>query len=318
MDINKLCVGIIILLTFGVICGITANNNAVYGVDQWWQNNNAEAWIQANDSSVYFSGLTATIHVRIKNNADHIQYFKISNVYTGSLVEGSTIQWIIDWTSPPAVKMVDAVSPELGGDMGWKINPGETKDIAFKLHAVGPMGDIPSYIFNAGAVPNTYWPLIPDPGMMNSFFIPNEIEYLNPNLDLQHWKGTFSFLLTNVKTCRVHGIVRAPIVPTDSKLTYSNPRITFIEKKLLMDIASWDVNLGAGASAWFTYTYEWPSGSSSSTTGTFSSPSTSVPKTSATTKTSSVPTPETGVPYGLFVIGGVLAAGGLIYARFMR
>lgn len=325
MDLNKLCLGIIVLLTFGVIFSIISNNNIVYGADMWgdgtkdmWgKTNNPEAWIQAEESSVYFSGLTTTIQVRVRNNADHIHYFKISNIYKGSLAEGSQIQWVLVWSSPHAVKMVDAVNPQLGGDMGWKINPGETKDISFKLNAVGPMGDIPSYIFNSAAGENKYWPLIPDPGIINSWFVPNEIEYLNPDLDLQYWKGTFSFLLTNAKTCRVYGIVRAPIVPVDAKLTYSDPK-AFINQNFLMSVAAWDVNMGAGASRWFTYTYEWPLGSSPSTTGTFSSSTYSTPKASATTKTSSVPTKETGVPTGLFVIGGILAAGGLIYARFMR
>ena len=309
MDLNKICVLLIVLAAFvGIACGNIANNNVSYG---------AETWIKANETHVFYSGLTATIHVKIKNTKDHVQYFKISNVYTGSLVNNSTIRWVIDWTSPQAVKMVDAVSPDLGGDYGWKINPGETKEVSFKLNAVGAMGEIPTYIVNAGAQDNKYWPLIPDPGIYSSWFQPSEIEMLNPDLDLKSWKGTFSFLLTNHDSNTVSGIIRAPIVPTDSKLTYSNPKATFTDKDLVMNgnIAAWDVTIGADAGKWFTYTYEWPSTSSSSSgQGTFSS---TVPKTSAAS-TPSVPTKETGLPYGLFVIGGVLAAGGLVYARFMR
>ena len=310
MDLNKTIIMLIVLAAFiGIACGNITNNSAAYG---------AETWIKSNETYVYMSGLTATITVKIKNNKDHVQYFKISNVYTGSLVDNSTIKWVIDWTNPQAVKMVDAVSPELGGDYGWKINPGETKTVSFKLNAVGPMGEIPSYIVNSGAVANTYWPLLPDPGIYSSWFQPNEIETLNPDLDLKTWKGTFAFLLTNHDSHSVSGIIRAPVVPTNSKLTYSNPKATFTDKDLVMNgkIASWDVTIGAGSGKWFTYTYEWPSASSSSSgTGKASS---SIPKTSAASTPSSVPNKETGLPYGLFVIGGVLAAGGLAYARFMR
>ena len=308
MDLNKTVIVLIVLAAFiGIVCGNITNNNAAYG---------AETWIKSNETYVHMSGLTATITVKIKNNKDHVQYFKISNVYTGSLVDNSTIKWVIDWTNPQAVKMVDAVSPELGGDYGWKINPGETKTVSFKLNAVGAMGEIPSYILNSGAVDNKYWPLLPDPGIYSSWFQPNEIEMLNPDLDLKTWKGTFTFLLTNHDSHTVSGIIRAPVVPTDSKLTYSNPKATFTDKDLVMNggIASWDVTIGAGSGKWFTYTYEWPSISSSSGTEKASS---SIPKTSAAS-TPSVPNKETGLPYGLFVIGGVLAAGGLAYARFMR
>ncbi|WP_414469668.1 hypothetical protein [Methanobacterium sp. ACI-7] len=309
MNLNKVCMGLIVLLAFfGIACG-NISNNEVYG---------AETWIKANETHVGMSGLTATIHVTIKNNKDHVQYFKISHIYKGSLVGNDTIKWVIDWTNPKALKMVDAVSPELGGDYGWKIQPGETKEVCFKVNAIGPMGEFPSYIYNAGAQENTYWPLIPDPGIYASWFQPNEIEMLNPDLDLKCWKGTFTFLLTNHDSNTVSGIIRAPVVPTDSKLTYSNPKATFTDKDLVMNgkIAAWDVTIGADSGEWFTYTYEWPLGSSSSSSGkgTYSS---SIPKSNATGP-SSLPTRETGLPYGLFVIGGILAAGGVVYSKFMR
>jgi hypothetical protein len=310
MDINKICIALIFLATFvGIIYGSIPEDNIAYG----------ETWIKANETSVRMSGLTATVHVTIKNNKDHVQYFKISQKYTGSLVNNDSIKWVIDWTDPQALKMVDAVSPELGGDYGWKIQPGETKSVAFKLNAIGPMGEIGSYIFNAGAVDNTYWPLLTDPGLASSYFLPNEIETLNPSLDLKYWKGTFTFLLTNIDTHTVSGIVRAPIVPVDSKLSYSNPKATFADKDYVAGgkVAAWDVTIGAGTGEWFTYTYEWPTSSSNSSSGqgTFSS---QIPKTNAASTTSSIPNKETGLPYGLFVIGGVLAAGGLVYARFLR
>lgn len=305
MNLNKLCIGLVVLLAVGVACGNISNNN-VYG---------AGTWIKENQSSVGFSQLTATIHVHVKNTANHVQYFKISQQYTDSLV--TPINWTVNWTDPAASKMVDAVSPQLGGDFGWKVNPGETKEVSFKVNARGMFGAIPAYISNQNASANTYWPLIPDQGIMASWFQPNELEILNPTLELKYWRGSFTFLLTNFDTNTVSGIIRAPIVPTDSKLTYSNPKATFTDKDLVMNggIAAWDVTIGAGASEWFTYTYEWPSSSSSSSgQGTYSS---QIPKTNAASNPL-VPTKETGLPYGLFVIGGVLAAGGLIYARFMR
>lgn len=302
--------GTVLLLAFlGIACGNITNDNTAYG---------AETWIKYNETSVGMSGLTATIHVHIKNNKDHVQYFKISQIYTGTLAN-DTIYWTVDWTDPHARNMIDAVSPELGGDVGWKINPGETKEITFNVDAVGPMGEIPTVIANAAAEENTYWPLIPDPGLYFSCFLPNEIELLNPDLDLQVWRGSFSFLLTNFNSCRVSGIIRAPIVPIDSKLIASSPKATFLDKDNVIngEIAAWDVAMGGKSSRWFSYTYEWipSSSSSSSSTGTFSS---TIPETSAASKTASLPTEETGVPYGLFIVGGILAAGGLIYTRFIR
>lgn len=309
MNLNKTFAVLIIIAAFaGITCGNIINNNVSYGT---------ETWIRANQTRVGISRLTATIRVRIKNNKDHVQYFKISHVYTGSLGD-DTIRWVIDWTNPTASRMVTAVNPELGGDYGWKINPGETKDVTFKVNAIGRMGEIPAHIQYAGAVDNIYWPLIPDPGLMASWFQPNEIEMLNPNLDLKSWRGTFTFLLTNHDSRTVSGIIRAPIVPVDSKLTHSNPPTTFTDRDLVMNgrIAAWDVTIGPDASRWFTYTYEWPlsippdplQGAAGEVTPT-------VPEATAP-PTPTVPTRETGLPYGLFVIGGVLAAGGLIYARF--
>ncbi|MGZ7160199.1 MAG: hypothetical protein ACXVHR_06990 [Methanobacterium sp.] len=63
-----------------------------------------------------------------------------------------------------------------------------------------------------------------------------------------------------------------------------------------------------------TYIYEWPAGTSSSTTGKLYS---SIPKIS-NASTPLVSSKEAGLPYGLFVIGGFLAAGGFIYARFIK
>jgi len=312
MNLNKTCVVLIIIVAFAGI----AFAGTAYGENQT-PVGMRETWIRPTQTHVGMTGLTATIRVRIKNNKDHVQYFRISHVYTGSLAAGDKIEWVINWTDPAAIKMIDAVSPELGGDYGWRINPGETKDVAFRVNAVGGMGEIPDIILNPDAVDNRWWPLIPAPGLMASWFQPNEIEVLNPNLDLKSWKGTFTFLLTNHDSRTVSGIIRAPIVPVDSKLTYSNPQATFTDRDMVMNsgIAAWDVTIGADASRWFRYTYEWPI--------PFPTPpdpgigiAAAVPKPIAP-PTPTVPTREAGLPLGLFVIGGVLAAGGLIYARFI-
>ncbi|MGZ7118444.1 MAG: hypothetical protein ACXVH2_01950 [Methanobacterium sp.] len=62
-------------------------------------------------------------------------------------------------------------------------------------------------ILNQNSVPNTYWPLIPDPGLYSSWFQPNEIEYLNPDLDLQYWRGKFCLVFIKKDTHAVFGIV---------------------------------------------------------------------------------------------------------------
>lgn len=309
MNLNKTCAVLIVLAAFvSIACGNTVDKNIVHGT---------EAWITPTNVSVYMTDLTSVVTVKIKNNKDHVQYFKISQKYTANL--NSSINWVIDWTDPQALKMIDTVSPELGGDYGWKIQPGETKTVSFKVRAVGNSTSDPLIfvILNQASQPNIYWPLLPDPGLYSSWFQANEIEMLNPDLDLQYWRGKFCLLVVNSDAHAVSGIVRAPIVPVDSKLVYSNPKVTFTDKDLVMNgrIAAWDLDLAAGRSQGITYIYEWPDRSSSpSEPGTFSS---SMPETS-TASTPSIPTREAGLPYGLFVIGGALAAGGLIYTRFIR
>lgn len=308
MDLNRICVALMFLAVFiGIACGNITNNTTAYG---------AETWIAPTNVSVYMTDLYATIHVKIKNNNNHVQYFKISQTYNANGNLNGTINWIIT-DKPGAVKMIDSVTPQLGGDWGWPIAAGETKTVTFQLKAVENGTEDP-YIFvilNQAAIQNTYWPLIPDPGLYASWFQPNEIEILNPSLDLKYWKGTFSFALDSYDSHSVSGIIRAPIVPTDSKLIYSDPKATFTDKDLVINgkIAAWDVTLNPGQRKNYVYIYEWPSSSSSSSTG---KSSVYIPKSSAAS--TSVPTKETGLPYGLFIIGGALAAGGLVYARFIR
>ena len=313
MDINKICVVLMVLIAVIGVIGSNPSSNAVYG---------ASTWVKYNQSNVGLSNLVATITVTIKNKGNHVEYFKISNVYQGSLADNSTIKWVVYDTNPSAVRMVDAVSPELGGDWGWKVQPGQTKTVSFTVYALGTMGvdtsgnSDPGYIVNEGATDSIYWPIIPDPGIDASWFQPNEIEILNPNLDLKSWKGTFTFKLTNARNYKISGIIRAPVVPTDSKLVYSNPPVTYKDKNLVLDgsVATWDVTLGKYGTEWFTYIYYWPySGSSSSGTGKYTSAS--VQTANAASDNTSASTKNTGIPYLPFAIGGILAAGGLAYAR---
>ncbi|MGF7117740.1 hypothetical protein [Methanobacterium oryzae] len=308
MDLNKICVGIMVLVAvLGIFSG-NINDNIAYGAN--------ETWVKGQ-SNVGITGLTATIHVHIKNNAKHVQYFKISQNYTSKLNE--SVGWDIVQTSPKAIKMIKSTDPL--GDWGWKINPGETKEVTFKIKASTAFGYIPAYISNSESVENIYWPLINEPGLFASWFWPNEIEMLNPTLDLKYWKGTFDFNLMNYDPTytTVSGIVRGPIIPTNSKLVSATPKSnSFSDKDIYINTntVAWDVTIAPDDVQHFQYVYVWPDpNSNSSSTGTYSY---NIPKTAASSTTSSIPTAETGLPYSLFIVGGIIAAGGVVYARFMR
>jgi hypothetical protein len=167
----------------------------------------------------------------------------------------------------------------------------------------------------------TFWPLLNEQGLQASWFLPNEIEYLNPNLDLVSWKGHFCFWIKNMDTTRpkVSGIVRAPIVPIDSNLTYSNPQITYIDKQVpWANTAAWDVTLYPSQSKHYSYTYQWPAGSKSSASGSAGSATYNIPTTAAAATNATVPTSQTGVPFALFAVGAIIIAGGVTYAKFFR
>jgi hypothetical protein len=278
------------------------------------------AWIQETNSSVMFTYLEAIVTVKIKNNNNNVQFFKISQQYYQTT---PPINWTLAWTSPAAVKMIKNINP--GGDYGWEIEPGQTRTVSFKLVAKGPSGAplsvTPSYIAKTGETPNNFWPLIPEPGLTATWFLPNEIEYLNPTLDLESWNGNFCFWIKNMnsKGPRVEGIVRAPIVPVSSKLTYSNPYRTYISDELpVAQTAAWDVTLYPGQSKHYSYIYQWPSSTSTVTSGSkYKSPSINAESTYQNT-TTTVPTPGTGVPYGFLVVGALVAGVGLVYAKFFR
>lgn len=273
-----------------------------------------EAWIAEKNASVVMTGLTATIHVHIKNNNDHIEYFKISQQYFQT---SPPINWTIVSTNPPADKMIKSVTPELGGDYGWQLQPGETKTVCFTLSAQGLLGDIPSYIYFTGSTPNQFWPLIPEPGLTATWFTPQEIEYLNPNLDLQLWQGEFSFIITNVDSKTVRGIVRAPIVPINSKLTGSSPPITYIDDDYvkIADTAAWDVCMPPGTSRAFCYVYQWPVETPTEPSHARAAP---VFQSNNTTTPPTVPTRTSGVPYGLMIIAVLIVAAGGVYVKFIK
>ncbi len=306
---------IISILLFSVI-GILTFADSLTVVSAQDEFPGGQTWIQYNESNVKMTALTATITVTIKNNDDHVQYFKISQVYSGSLQEGDNIRFTVDWTSPQAERMIDPVSPELGGDWGWAIQPGETKTVKFNVDATGLMGNEPSWIANGAAVPNTFWPLIPDMGLMASWFMPNEIEMLNPELDLISWCGIFGFTATNYADYSVAGIIRGPIIPTDSKLTFSDPQ-AFIDEDVGVfntNIAAWNIHLNPGQSQRYVYIYNWPMEGSGSATGTGQTVFPAASEKNATT----VPTETTGAPYGLFVVAVLIIGAGIGYAKFLR
>ena len=313
MNINRLSIVVIFL----ILCTAISSSWAADDISK-----DQQAWVQEQSSEVLFTYLESTITVTIKNNNDHVEYFKISQRYQGSLDPSTPIYWNVVWTDPSALKMIKYMPDVDEDDLGWKIQPGETKTVSFKLVAYPtPTATYPNYISQPG-MNNTFWPLLNEPGLQASWFLPNEIEYLNPSLDLKSWKGHFCFWIKNYDTTtpKVSGIVRAPIVPIDSNLTYSNPPVTYVDKQISWaNTAAWDVTLYPGQSKHYSYTYQWPQTSSSSTSkGSSASAAYSIPTTAAASTNSSVPTSQTGVPFGLFVVGAIIIAGGVTYAKFFR
>jgi hypothetical protein len=282
-------------------------------------------WIQSNDSTLKFTFLEATIHVVIKNNNNHAEFFKISQVYSGEGTVSPPIDWKVISTNPTAIRMINVNNP--GGDLGWEVDSGQTRAVTFTMVETFP--PTPFFIQRAGAT-NTFWPVINDPGLTATWFTPDEINSLNPNLQLKLWQGHFFFFLKNVETSgpRVEGNVRAPIVPINSVLTSSNPRIDFISNELpSAQTAAWDVTLFPGQTKSYSYTYQWPSGTSvtpantQSPTSRINSPSLPDPANDPSDPSSdptSVPTNNTGLPSGLFIVGAIVVLAGMGYAKFLR
>lgn len=309
MNINKICIMLIIsifafsgIITFGT--------------------SSAETWVSedANATAFRLSHLTATITVTIKNTNDHVQYFKISQAYNPDNKLTNGLNWTIDWdhTSPTPVRMVKSIQSD--GDYGWPIKAGETKTVTFKLNANGLFGGTGSYFKNLDSTDQTYWPLVNEPGLIGSWFYPDELGVLNPTFDIKKWTGHFHFRVTNVDNQKVYGIVRAPIAPINSKVTSMSSLSVakaFIDTETVVSssIAAWNVVLNPGADTDLQYTYVWPKTSSSSSTAKASS---SLINAGGSSGDSTVPSKTTGVPYGLFVVGALVTVAGVAYARFMR
>jgi hypothetical protein len=303
-NLDKLCATLIILF---IVLGFS---NSVAADDT--TNTDQVAWIAETSPSLVITYLEANIHVIIKNNNDHAEFFKISQQYTADGSLSPAITWKVA-SAPGAVKMAKNINAE--GDLGWEIDSGQTRDISFKLVS----NSTPGYISRNGSMANTFWPIINEPGISASWFLPNEIEYLNTNLDLQLWQGRFCFFLTNIQPTgpRVEGIMRAPIVPIDSALTASSPTVDFIDDEMpSANTAAWDVTLYPGQTKHYSYTYQWPNGTSVTPVNRQTSDQLTTQSTAKNPV--SVPTKTTGVPYGLFVVGGVVIAAGIVYARFLR
>jgi len=276
----------------------------------------SQTWIAYNTSNVQMTQLTANITVIIKNIGSHVEYFKISQIYSGTT---PPMNFTVV-SHPGAVMMIDPVNPE--GDWGWEIQPGETKTVSFKVDASGVMGNDPGWIGNPNAVSNTSWPLIPDMGLYTSWFMPDEIQTLNPDLQLKSWIGIFTFTATNLATYPVAGIIRGPIIPTASKLTYSNPLVTFQDTSIAPEtnVAAWNIHLTKAGSSndheSFIYTYQWPLSGNGSNIGKGTS-SVFAPNNS-TNNTTTVPSQNTGIPYGLLALAAVMVTAGVVYAKFLR
>ncbi len=312
-NVNIICAALLVLfVVFGFSCSVAAA-----ATDQ-------AAWIQSNDSTLKFTFLEATIHVKIKNNNDHAEFFKISQQYTGDGTVSPLIDWKVISTDPPALRMINSINP--GGDLGWEIDSHQTRAVTFTMVETSP--PTPFFIQREGTA-NTFWPIIDDPGLTATWFLPDEIDYLNPNLELQLWQGHFFFFLKNMEKSgpRVEGNVRAPIVPINSFLIASNPTVDFIDNENpSAQTAAWDVTLFPGQTKSYSYTYQWPTGKTV-TPANRQSASTRInagdlvavdPNNNTTNNSSSIPTKDTGVPFGLLIVGAIVIVAGIGYAKFLR
>lgn len=269
-----------------------------------------ETWVNHTKASLQMDSLWVIITVTVKNKADRPYYFKIGQAYHDHLVpENYTIKWTIEWTDPPAVKMAKSRFPELGGDYGWEIDPGQTRTVSF---------NITKLFSRAGEDQTYYWPLVSEPGLGTSWFLPNELETLNPDLKIVKWTGTFGFSLKNIDYEPVYGIVRAPIVPSNSKLTYSSPKATFIDYESVPGayVAAWDVAMPGRSYSDFVYTYEWPAGAGEGYSY-YGTPLKSNFRAAAGEYAGNmtVPSRGTGAVWGPLLIGALVTVAAIAYTR---
>lgn len=328
MNITRICTILIVSL---LLVSTFSAFNPIFGEDSpTVANTKSQTWLSENveETSFLIYGLTAQIWVTVKNSEDHVQYFKISENYQGSLADSdngtNSISWAIRGTKPTAVKMVKTSDKHSDpDDYGWAIPADSKKSVYFKLKATHPMGSgyypSASYISDASnRDEGTYWPLQNEPGLWFSWFSPNELHVLNPSLDIVSWTGKFNFKVRNKAEQKVSGIVRAPIVPTDSELVAQSPaKGKFIddESALSTQTAAWDVTLGANKEQSFSYTYKYPI--KKDHVGP-EKKSTKVKTDNKAKKDTKVPTQKTGLPLGLLAIGALAVAGGVGYAKFKK
>lgn len=332
MNITRICTILIVSL---LLVSTFSAFNPIFGVNDPSSpdvaNTKSQSWLSENvpETSFLMYGLTAQIWVTVKNSEDHVQYFKISENYQGSLSDSgndsNSIHWAIRGTKPTAVKMVKtSVKHSDPDDYGWAIPADSKKSVYFKLKATFPMGSgyYPSATYIAPAESEqdngTYWPLQNEPGLWFSWFSPDELHVLNPSLDVVSWTGKFNFKVRNKAEQKVSGIVRAPIVPVDSELIAQSPsKGKFIddESALSTQTAAWDVTLGANKEQSFSYTYKYPY--KKDQVGP-EKKSTKVKTENKAKKNTKVPTQKTGLPLGLLAIGALAAVGGVGYARFKK
>lgn len=328
MNITRICTILIVSLllvstfsAFNPIFGVGgAGNDITSAYPQTWINETPE------ETSFLMYGLSAQIWVTVKNSEDHVQYFKIGENYqVGSSDNNKTnsIDWAIRGTKPTAVKMVKTTARHSDSDdYGWAIPADSKKSVYFKLKATFPMGSgyYPgaSYISNENGQDINAWPLQNEPGLYASWFNPDQLHLLNPSLDVVDWTGKFNFKVKNKAEQKVSGIVRAPIVPTDSELVSQTPsqgKFVDDESALSAQTAAWDVTLGANKERSFSYTYHYPLKKDQVGPEKNSVKVKAKKQTKSNTK---VPTKSTGLPLGLLAIGALAAVGGAGYAKFKK
>ena len=115
MYIKKLCMAEIVLISFSEF--------HLSWAAEWSDTKDQQAWVKEQNSEVLFTYLESTITVTIKNNNDHVEYFKISQKYNQT---SPSIYWRVAWTNPSALKMIKNMSDVDADDLGWKLHREKT------------------------------------------------------------------------------------------------------------------------------------------------------------------------------------------------